>query len=52
MTLSSSPEQPQPLGRVIGAVQDWVGRCGEIWVDAQVVEVKRRNAPTQFLRAS
>lgn len=49
MTLSSSPEQPQPLGRVIGAVQDWVGRCGEIWVDAQVVEVKRRNAPTQFL---
>ncbi|WP_052459828.1 exodeoxyribonuclease VII large subunit [Tessaracoccus massiliensis] len=49
MTLTSSPEEPQPLGRVIGAVKDWVNRCGEIWVDAQVVEIKRRNAPTQFM---
>lgn len=49
MALESSPERPQPLGRVIGAVKDWVGRCGEIWVDAQVVEIRRRNAPTQFL---
>ncbi|GAA4896509.1 exodeoxyribonuclease VII large subunit [Tessaracoccus lubricantis] len=49
MALTSSPEQPQPLGRVIGAVKDWVSRCGEIWVDAQVVEIKRRNAPTQFM---
>ena len=49
MALTSSPEQPQPLGRVIGAVKDWVNRCGEIWVDAQVVEIKRRNAPTQFM---
>lgn len=49
MGLSSSPEQPQPLGRVIVAVKEWVARCGEIWVDAQVVEIKRRQAPTQFL---
>ena len=49
MTLTSSPEEPQPLGRVIGAAKDWVNRCGEIWVDAQVVEIKRRNAPTQFM---
>ncbi len=49
MSLTSSPEQPQPLGRVVAAVKDWVGRCGEIWVEAQVVEIKRRNAPTQFL---
>lgn len=49
MALDSSPERPQPLGRVIGALKDWVGRCGEIWVDAQVVEIKRRSAPTQFL---
>ena len=49
MALDSSAEHPQPLGRVIGAVKDWVGRCGEIWVDAQVVEIKRRAAPTQFL---
>lgn len=49
MALDSSAEHPQPLGRVIGAVKDWVARCGEIWVDAQVVEIKRRAAPTQFL---
>ncbi|HMR48349.1 MAG TPA: exodeoxyribonuclease VII large subunit [Arachnia sp.] len=49
MALTSSPEQPQPLGRIILAVRDWVGRLGEVWVDAQVVEIKRRSAPTQFL---
>lgn len=47
--MSSSPEQPQPLGRVIGAMKDWVGRLGEVWVDAQVVEIKRRNGATQFM---
>lgn len=31
------------------AVKDWVGRLGEIWVDAQVIEIKRRSGPTQFL---
>lgn len=49
MSLTSSAEQPQSLSRVVLAVKDWVGRCGEIWVEAQVVEIKRRNAPTQFL---
>ncbi|MHA6511067.1 exodeoxyribonuclease VII large subunit [Tessaracoccus sp. Z1128] len=49
MGMQSSAEQPQPLGRVIMAVKDWVGRLGEVWVDAQVVEIKRRSAPTQFL---
>jgi len=49
MALTSSPEQPQPLGRIVLAVRDWVGRLGEVWVDAQVVEIKRRSAPTQFL---
>lgn len=49
MALTSSPEQPQPLSRIVSAVRDWVGRLGEVWVDAQVVEIKRRSAPTQFL---
>ncbi|MEO7587516.1 MAG: exodeoxyribonuclease VII large subunit [Arachnia sp.] len=49
MALESSQEQPQPLGRVVMAVKDWVGRCSEIWVDAQVIEIKRRSGPTQFL---
>lgn len=35
MALTSSPEAPQPLGRVVMAVKDWVGRLGEIWVDAR-----------------
>jgi len=33
MALTSSPEHPQPLARVVGAVADWVGRLGEIWVE-------------------
>ncbi|MCC2593555.1 exodeoxyribonuclease VII large subunit [Tessaracoccus sp. OS52] len=49
MVMSSSAEEPQPLGRVVMAVKDWVGRLGEIWVDAQVIEIKRRGGPTQFL---
>ena len=49
MTLTSSPDRPQPLARIVGAVADWVGRLGEIWVEAQVIEIKRRAAPTQFL---
>ncbi len=49
MTMTSSPEQPQALARVVGAVADWVGRLGEIWVSAQVIEIKRRNYATQFL---
>ncbi len=49
MALQSSEAQPQPLGRVVMAVKDWVGRCNEIWVDAQVIEIKRRSGPTQFL---
>lgn len=47
--MNSSAEEPQPLGRVVMAVKDWVGRLGEIWVDAQVIEIKRRSGPTQFL---
>ena len=49
MALQNSREAPQPLGRIVLAVKDWVGRLGEVWVEAQIVEIKRRNAPTQFL---
>lgn len=49
MALPNSREQPQPLGRIVMGVKGWVDRLGEVWVDAQVVEIKRRNAPTQFL---
>ena len=49
MPLPNSPEAPQPLRAVVGAVADWVGRLGAIWVDAQVIEIKRRAGATQFL---
>ena len=48
--MESSPEQPQPLGRVVQAVKGWVERLGPIWIEAQVIEIRRRtDASTQFL---
>lgn len=49
MAMSSSADSPQPLGRVLMSVRDWVGRLGEIWVDAQVIELRRRSGTVQFL---
>lgn len=49
MALESSAEHPQPLGRVVGAVKGWVERCGPVWVEAQVIEMRRRAGITQFL---
>lgn len=46
---SNSPESPQPLGRVVDQVKGWIERCGWIWVEGQVIELRRRAAPTQFL---
>lgn len=45
----NSPDTPQPLGAVVEQVKGWVERCGWIWVEAQVIELRRRTAPTQFL---
>lgn len=49
MALTSSRDTPQPLGRIVEAASDWVGRLGEVWVEAQIVELRRRTAPMQFL---
>lgn len=46
---SNTPETPKPLGVVVQQVKGWVERCGWIWVEAQVIELRRRQAPTQFL---
>ena len=43
MAMESSPEHPQPLGRVVSAVKSWVERCGAVWVEAQVIEIRRRS---------
>jgi exodeoxyribonuclease VII large subunit len=34
---------------VVELVGGWIDRLGWIWVEAQVIELKRRAAPTQFL---
>jgi len=44
-----SAEDAVPLGRAVGLVKAWVERCGWLWVEAQVIELRRRNAPTQFM---
>ena len=48
-TASNTPDTPQPLGAVIEKVRGWVERCGWIWVSGQVIELRRRQAPPQFL---
>lgn len=48
-TARNSADSPQPLGTVIEQVRGWVERCGWIWVSGQVIELRRRQAPTQFL---
>ncbi|MBA3021751.1 exodeoxyribonuclease VII large subunit [Propionicimonas sp.] len=49
MALSSSPEQPQPLRTVVAATKEWVERLNPIWVEGQLIEIKRRSGITQFL---
>jgi len=45
-----TPDDAAPLGLVVGQVKAWVERCGWVWVEAQLIELRRRDAPTQFLR--
>jgi len=49
MALTSSPEHPQPLRAIVGATKTWVERLGAVWVEGQIIELKRRAGLTQFL---
>lgn len=49
MPLESSPDHPQPLRVVAQAVKGWVERLGEVWVEGQVIEIRRRAGGTQYL---
>lgn len=49
MSSTSAPEQTRSLAWVVRAVKNWVERCGQVWVEAQIIELKRRPGPTQFL---
>ncbi|MGO4958502.1 exodeoxyribonuclease VII large subunit [Luteococcus sp. Sow4_B9] len=42
MALESSPEHPLALGHVVQLVKGWVERCGAVWVEGQVIQIKRR----------
>ena len=42
--ISSSPEHPQPLHTIAQAVRSWVERLGEVWVEAQVIELNRHRS--------
>ena len=50
MALESSPEQPQPLRTVVGLLKGWVERTSPVWVEGQVIQIKRRaGAAVHFL---
>lgn len=49
-SMDSSAERPQPLGRVVAALKQWVERTGDIWVEGQILEINRRSGATQFLK--
>ena len=40
--MDSSAEQPAAVRTVSTAIGEWIGRLGEIWVEGQVAELKRR----------
>ncbi|WP_223202108.1 exodeoxyribonuclease VII large subunit [Propioniciclava sp. MC1595] len=44
--MTSSPDQPQPLRDVVRALKEWVERTGAIWVEGQVIQLKRRAGST------
>ena len=45
----TTPAAAQPLARVVQLVKGYVERCGWIWVEAQVIELRRRSGATQYL---
>ena len=48
--LESSPERPQPLRVVVGALKDYIERTNAIWVEGQIIAIQRRaGVATQFL---
>ena len=49
MALQSSPESPQPLRVIVDATKNWVERLNPVWVEGQLIEIKRRAGATQFL---
>ncbi len=49
MPMESSPDHPQPLRVIVDATKNWVERLGAVWVEGQIIELKRRSGFVQFL---
>jgi exodeoxyribonuclease VII large subunit len=48
--LETSADEPVPVRVVAQKIGAWVARLGEIWVEGQIAELRRRpGVPTQFL---
>ena len=47
--VTNDAANPRPLRTVVGQVKGWVERLGWVWVEAQIIEINRRQGPTQFL---
>lgn len=45
----NTAESPTPLGQVITQVKGWIERCGWVWAEGQVIELRRRAGGIQFL---
>lgn len=46
---SNTAATAQPLSAVVGMVKGWVERCGWIWTQGQIIELRRRTGVIQFL---
>ena len=44
MPLETSPESPTPVRTVLQLVGGWIGRLGQIWVEGQIAEAKKRGS--------
>lgn len=47
--IASTPENPAPLRTIAGAVRTWIERLGEVWVEAQVIELNRHRNGTAYV---
>ncbi len=45
----ASCDEPIDLAQIITQTKQWIERCGWVWVEAQIIELTRRNARIQFL---
>ncbi len=51
MTETQTPDgaKPASLASVVTQLKNWVERLGQIWIEADVIQLKRRQQVTQFL---